>query len=138
MKQLIAFFVFVFSTSFLMFAQPEPCGMEAVMNLAKQANPNLAVRRNSAERQIQDYLKNSSRSWENEVITIPTVIHIIYHADEENLPDSIIYSQMEVLNEDFRRLNADTINTPDYFKPLASDLNFAWLLVTPKAIPQTA
>ncbi len=130
MKQLIAFFVFVLSTSLFLSAQPEPCGTDAVQNLAKQVDPGLDARLNSAERQIQEYLEKSSRDWENEVITIPTVIHIIYHADEENLPDSIIYSQMDVLNEDFRRLNADTTNTPDYFKPVAADLRFEFCLAT--------
>jgi len=111
-------------------AQPQPCGNTAVMELAKQAGPTLQIRRNTWERQLQDYLKNHSRSLENEIITIPTVVHIIYHTDEENLPDSIVYNQIEVLNQDFRRLNADTANTPDYFKPVAADMQLEFCLAT--------
>jgi len=111
-------------------AQPEPCGTNAVMELAKQADPSLQARLNDWERQLQNYVKNHSRSLEDEIITIPTVVHIVYHTDEENLPDSLVYNQIEVLNEDFRRLNADTTNTPDYFKPVAADMRFEFCLAT--------
>jgi len=129
-KQLIVFLVLFCPITFEVFGQPEPCGTDEIMSLAQQTNPEISAFRKNAERKIQDYINNNHRSWENEIITIPTVIHIIYHNDEENLPDSIIYSQMDVLNEDFRRLNADTINTPDYFKPVASDMRFEFCLAT--------
>lgn len=35
-----------------------------------------------------------------------------------------IQSQIDVLNEDFRRLNADAANTPSAFTPVASDYGF--------------
>lgn len=111
-------------------AQPEPCGTTAVMELATQANPALQTQRNAWERQLQNYIENNRRSLEDEIITIPTVVHIIYHTDEENLPDSIVYNQIEVLNHDFRRLNADTANTPDFFKPVAADMRFEFCLAT--------
>jgi zinc-dependent metalloproteinase lipoprotein len=44
----------------------------------------------------------------NQVVTLPVVVHIIHDGDEvgisENIPDERILSQIQVLNEDFRRI----------------------------------
>ena len=49
-------------------------------------------------------------------LKIPVVVHILYHQSEENISDEKVFSQIRILNESFRRLNADTVNTPDAFK----------------------
>ncbi|WP_235295797.1 zinc metalloprotease [Portibacter marinus] len=66
------------------------------------------------------------RSNINGVITIPTVVHVIYNTAAENISDEQIYSQMQVLNEDFRRLNADA----DNLWPQAADTEFEFCLAT--------
>jgi len=67
-----------------------------------------------------------------EPILIPVVVHVIHNGEDlgtgVNIPESQIISQMEVLNEDFKRLNTDTINTPDEFKPLAGFMNVEFVL----------
>ena len=45
------------------------------------------------------------------VITIPTVVHVVYRSGSQNVSDAQIQSQIDVLNEDFRRQNADADNT---------------------------
>lgn len=52
---------------------------------------------------------------ENGVRIIPTVFHILHDGGSENILVSRVMTQMEVLNEDFRRLNADTANMPERF-----------------------
>lgn len=64
----------------------------------------------------------------NEVITIPVVFHIIYNTADQNLSDQQILSQLRVLNEDFRRLNADASFTPEPFKPFAADCRISFCL----------
>ena len=63
-------------------------------------------------------------------ITIPVVFHIIYQDTWENLPDSVIYQQLDVLNESFNLRNADTTILTDTLKKLVGNfrLNFelAW------------
>ena len=44
------------------------------------------------------------------VIAIPVVVHVVYNTAEENISDAQIQSQIQVLNEDFRRLNSDQDN----------------------------
>jgi hypothetical protein len=55
------------------------------------------------------------------VYHIPVVFHVVYKTDAENLSDSILYNQIEVLNEDYRKRNADTSLTRDEFVPVAAD-----------------
>lgn len=55
------------------------------------------------------------------VVTIPVVVHVIYNNANQNISNTQIQSQIDVLNEDFRRLNADTGITRNIFKPFAGD-----------------
>lgn len=67
---------------------------------------------------------------EGKVITIPVVVHIIYNKPEENISDERVFSQIEVLNECFRRLSADTVNTPAWAKAVAADCGIEFKLAT--------
>ncbi|RYY61990.1 MAG: T9SS type A sorting domain-containing protein [Chitinophagaceae bacterium] len=62
------------------------------------------------------------------VITIPVVVHILYHTASENISDKQVYDQLRVLNECFRRLNADSVNTPERFRGRAGDAGFEFKL----------
>jgi hypothetical protein len=63
---------------------------------------------------------------------IPIVVHVIHNGEPygegTNITNEQIYSQIEVLNEDFKRMNADTIDTQSEFLPLASKLNIEFVL----------
>lgn len=60
---------------------------------------------------------NAARSTADEY-TVNVVVHVIYKNEEENLHDTIINSQIDVLNEDFNRLNIDSVNTRTVFLPV--------------------
>lgn len=84
----------------------------------------------------QNLLKSTTPSI---LYRIPVVFHIVYNAPEENASDSLIFSQLDVLNKDFRKLNADTINHRPIFKDRASDVGFDFFLATidPNGNPTT-
>ncbi|MBC7535952.1 MAG: zinc metalloprotease, partial [Ferruginibacter sp.] len=64
----------------------------------------------------------------NEIITIPVVIHLLFNTAAQNISDAQIRSQLKVLNEDYRRLNADAANTPAAFLPVAADTRIMFCL----------
>ena len=73
---------------------------------------------------------------------IPVVVHIIHNINDpeglgSNISEAQVLSQLEVLNEDFQRLNSDTIFTPDIFKPVAADIGFEFVLAkrSPDGLP---
>ncbi|MBS1946401.1 MAG: T9SS type A sorting domain-containing protein [Bacteroidetes bacterium] len=63
-----------------------------------------------------------------DVISIPVVVHVLYGTDQENISDAQVQSQIDVLNQDYQRRNADTTKTPDVFKSVAADCGFQFVL----------
>jgi hypothetical protein len=61
---------------------------------------------------------------------IPVVVHIIHNGenDETNISDAQVVSQIKVLNDDYKRLNADASNTPSLFSPVAGNLDIEFIL----------
>jgi len=57
----------------------------------------------------------------DETINIPVVIHVLYNLNEQNISDAQILSQINILNEDYNRLNADASNTPSAFQKNAGN-----------------
>ncbi|TVR80699.1 MAG: T9SS C-terminal target domain-containing protein [Saprospirales bacterium] len=72
------------------------------------------------------------------VYTIPVVVHVVWKEEEENLHDSIIINQIEVLNEDFRRLNADAGNLRAIFADRVGDPGIEFELVAIERVQTNA
>ncbi|MBS1636523.1 MAG: T9SS type A sorting domain-containing protein [Bacteroidetes bacterium] len=72
-------------------------------------------------------------------ITIPVVIHVVYNTAAQNITDAQAISQFSVLNNDFNRLNADTVNTPTVFRSVAGGvgINFCLAQRDPSGNPTT-
>lgn len=64
----------------------------------------------------------------DDIILIPVVVHIVWNIASENLSVAQIQSQIDVLNEDFRRINTDASNTPVLFQDVAGDTNIQFYL----------
>jgi Pregnancy-associated plasma protein-A/Secretion system C-terminal sorting domain len=68
----------------------------------------------------------------NGIITIPVVVHVLHDGENigvgRNLSAAQIQSQIDVLNEDFRRLNPNRVNTPAGFLPVAADYGIEFRL----------
>ena len=80
----------------------------------------------------KESLPQINKTTAEEVYRIPVVIHVIHDGESEgqggNISDAQILSQIQVLNLDYRRLNGDTINTPEIFKPVAADTHIEFVL----------
>jgi len=68
------------------------------------------------------------RITQGNIIKIPVVVHILYHQPGENISDEQVNNQIQALNRDYRRMGADTVNTPAVFKPLAADCEIEFQL----------
>ena len=88
---------------------------------------NYALRTVSADTSARDTLPN-------EVIIVPVVVHVLYNTSDQNISDQQVLSQIVSLNNDYRRLNADTVNTPAPFKSVAADIRIQFCLA--KVDPQ--
>tara|TARA_B100000678_G_scaffold139915_1_gene116766 strand:- start:889 stop:2454 length:1566 start_codon:yes stop_codon:yes gene_type:complete len=61
---------------------------------------------------------------------IPVVVHVVYNTDEQNISREQIDTQIEILNEDFRKANADISTVPAPFAPVAADARLLFALAT--------
>ena len=86
---------------------------------------------------LNKLIRKDSKDSPQEVYVVPVVVHVIHNGEAigegSNLPAAQIRSQIEVLNQDFRRFNGDRDNTPDVFKGVAADarIEFRLALIGP-------
>lgn len=109
------------------------CATEAYTAMQQTQDPGFKARREALQRAVSQSLAQQGQGQRQQadvVITIPVVFHVVYKDASENISDAALLSQLEVLNADFRRLNADTLNTPDYFKSFAADTKIEFCLAS--------
>jgi len=70
---------------------------------------------------IEANTKTARLATRTTVIRIPVVVHVLFHADQENLEMSQIESQIAALNRDYRMQNADRSQIPAPFRVFAAD-----------------
>lgn len=116
------------------FAQ-RSCG--AMENLQHQlaTNPDMAIRMEAIENQTQHFVQ-SSNNQQRTLITIPVVFHIIHNGDalgtNENISDTYVMAQLDQLNKDCRKLNADASLIPAAFTGVAADAEIEFCLAERK------
>ena len=71
------------------------------------------------------------------IVTIPVVVHVVWNTSAENISDLQVQSQINVLNQDFRRLNSDISNAPAAFRGWSSDALYQFCLAQqdPNGLP---
>ena len=128
-KHIYLSLLLVLGISASLIAQVRNCGTMEHMQLEELLDPSRALKLQEIEEHAKQYLANPERAV-NGVITIPVVVHVVYNTTAENVSDAQIQSQITVLNEDFRRLNADASNTPSLFASVAADAEIQFCLAS--------
>lgn len=112
-------------------AQPgRTCGTPEKAEL--YATPEGQLREMAFENRINAWILQNQmrRSTANVDFTIPTVIHVIQSTTTDSISDACLHSQIEVLNEDFQKLNADTSLIPADFLPVLGNGSIEFCLAT--------
>ncbi len=125
--------------AFLFLAVLTTYGQRACSNYTYQqrivaANPSLEEHFRAIENFTSNQLNHRpaalARDQQENIIRIPVVVHILYHYPGENISDAAVVAQIAIMNQCFRRLNADTANTPSRFKGVAADTKIEFALAT--------
>ena len=88
------------------------CGTMENLEYRKQQDPGLEARMQEIETYTQNKVQEMQMNRvDGNIITIPVVVHVLYRNSTENISVAQIQSQLDVLNEDFRRTNPDADNT---------------------------
>jgi hypothetical protein len=83
----------------------------------------------------------NARSNASGTYVIPVVVHVIHKGEAvgsgTNISDAQVLSQINVLNKDYKRLNADASSTPLEFQSVAGSINIEFVLAkqSPEGLP---
>ena len=106
-----------------------------ILRQRMEADPEFALR----YKEMMDFIYNPNNpqtlfrqtNAPSLVVTIPVVFHVLYKNATQNISDAQINSQLTVLNNDYRKLNADFNSVvPAAFRPLAADMEIVFCKAT--------
>jgi len=124
LKNLFSILFFISITS-LTFGQIK-CGTDLLWEFQSNQDKELIQKRIQLEQAVSSFIKKRN-SLETEY-TIPVVFHILYNQTSQEVSTSQVYSQLQVLNDDFARNNSDINNTPNEFSSVAADTKIQFCL----------
>lgn len=136
-KSLLTIFLVILTVH--LWGQQPFCGTDHYMKELQKNFPQLLNAQQQGEVALKQMLSTTTFRKANMPLLVPVVFHVLYNSASQNIPDAQIYAQLDVLNKDFARLNADTTNTDSIFKPVASATNIRFCLAThtPQGAPTT-
>lgn len=105
--------------------QAQNCGHDILEAELDRQNPN---RQSQWQEIIEAIDFDADNRTEGTVYTIPVVVHVIYDDAGDNISDKQIRDAIAVINEDYRRMNADTVNTRATFAGVAADMEIEFRL----------
>lgn len=119
--------------------QVERCSILEHEQYLQSINPNRMQERMDYENTLNTWITNQQNNptIQGGTITIPVVVHVIWNTAAQNISDNQIFSQIQVMNEDFGRTNPDASNTPSYWTSIAAntDIQFCLATVDPSGNP---
>ncbi|MDA7502199.1 M43 family zinc metalloprotease [Chitinophagales bacterium] len=86
------------------------CSAMEVLAAQELTNPKRAAKLEAIEKHTQKVNTSLMKAVDG-IITIPVVVHVVYGTSSENISDAQVQSQIDVLNDDFRRNNSDANGT---------------------------
>jgi hypothetical protein len=107
------------------------CGTMIVHERLLRTDPSYMAARNDSENRAFTYARRPDfLVGRSGVTVIPVVVHVVSNGAAQNISDTQVQSQIDVLNQDFRKTNADISSLPAAFQPLAADARIEFELAT--------
>lgn len=97
------------------------CGQWMMEEAFFNAHPGAREAAQQAAERLEYETQSFASVNRDELIVIPVVFHVIHYNGPENISDAQIYSGIEVMNRDFRKLNPDIDDVITEFEAIAAD-----------------
>jgi hypothetical protein len=113
-------------------AQSQKCSTMEILNKKISNDPSIKERMKISEIKTQKWISENPKQKRraSEIVTIPVVFHVIWNDPIENISDNQIYSQLDILNDDFRLLNADSLDESHPFWEFTADTEIEFCLAS--------
>ena len=114
------------------------CASQEVLEAQLKADPTLAIRMNQIEAFTQNSMTNGRLV--NGKVEIPVIVNVLYKTAAENISDTQIQTQIDVLNQDFNAANPDFSSVPALFSGVAANIGITFVLekINRKATTKTS
>ena len=106
----------------------EYCGTTELIAIRAAENPGYQHDIDKLFNQAKQLSESKGATAPLDIYQIPVVVHIVYNTPEENISDELVYSQIDRLNMDYRRMNPDSVDTRTEFVPVAADAGIEFYL----------
>ncbi|MCB9033982.1 MAG: T9SS type A sorting domain-containing protein [Chitinophagales bacterium] len=110
------------------------CGQEQFVEAMRHINPNYNNNVNEDFNSFYDIIdrQNSRLATDDTIYTIQVVVHIVHIEDnnQQNIPDDIVFSQINQLNKDFSATNEDGSNLRPIFTSIKGNPKLQFQLAT--------
>lgn len=124
-KMKFSLLLLLLSVSFVAFNQStEKCASHKAILYQESLTPGFKELVNTEF----EIAKSAMRPKANDLYTIPVVVHIVYNTANQNIADSVILNQITVLNNDYQRMNEDTVNMRSDFDIVKGAPNIQFVL----------
>ena len=135
-KLLSALFLTALTFNFATAQEVKLCSTTEMMNKYFNENPSLKqaylAEEQAAVLADQIAFANGYKEGDGKsmlpIYTIPVVFHILHEGGPENISDAQIFDEMRILNEDYRKLNADISAVVPSFTSIAADCEIQFAL----------
>lgn len=107
------------------------CGTLQHDEYLKQTRKNYEQERDAYNKQIEAYLNDKAQGklMAMPIVTVPVVVHVVYANATESISPTQAASQVQVLNDDFAKLNSDAgLVTQPTFSTVAAGANIRFCL----------
>ena len=112
-------------------AQIEKCATMQILEKRIAKDPSIKLRMEQSEIKTQKWIAaNSNAKGGIQLVTIPVVVHVLWNDPIENISAAQIQSQIDILNEDFRLLNSDSLDSSHPFWQFTADTEIEFCLAT--------
>ena len=112
----------------------DKCAADDIERAAILKDPSILLKIDDLEFKTREFIqsKKLAKSTSSATYTIPVVIHIIHNGEPigtgTNISDIQALSQITRLNEDFRKMNADTLNSTHPYYAIQADCEIEFCL----------
>lgn len=103
------------------------CSTHEYMQEMLANDPGWAARLQQMDQELANYTPSST---DRAVLRIPVVFHVVYQNATENISSTRLVDQLNVLTNDFRKMNTDTNLVPAPWKSIAADTEIEFCLAT--------
>jgi hypothetical protein len=108
------------------------CGAEEAHMRLCEIYPEFRQRRGELHFQTEQLIRKglTIRKAAQGNFKIPVVVHVVYNAADENIPDAQVNSQIKALNRDYQLKNTDKNKVPTVWQGLVANVGIEFALAT--------